>query len=399
MLGVVASFRGDMKAALGHFTAARDALAPYAPDYPDLATRWRVFDEATGIAAMRQGEIDNCLVMTGSDRCLFPLRPEGRHRDMAGATQAFERFRELAGRDPANLETRWLLNLSAMLTGRHPEGVPPALLLPASVFRSRTAVPRFAEVARDTGLGRMDIAGGTITDDFDNDGDLDVVFTTVDYCSPARLYVNKGDGTFEDRTEAAGLAGQLGGLNASHTDYNNDGLPRSLHPSRRVGDCHAQLAPAQQRRRHVHRRDEGGRPVERRVRDAFGGVGRLTTTTAGSISSSDTSSRRAQLFRNRGDGTFVNVSVKAGVAGDAFTKGVVWGDYDNDGFADLYVSNMFGDNFLYRNNGNGTFTELGPEAGRAAAVRELPDLFVRLRQRRLARPLRRVLLRTRSRSS
>jgi len=81
-LGAVASAQGDMVTARRHFTAARDALAAYKADYPDLARRWSLFDEAVGVAAMRQGEIDNCLVMTSSDRCLFPLR-EGGRRDVS----------------------------------------------------------------------------------------------------------------------------------------------------------------------------------------------------------------------------------------------------------------------------------------------------------------------------
>ena len=83
-LGAVASAQGDMITARAHFTSARDALAPYAKDYPDLAARWSLYDEAVGVAAMRQGEIDNCLVMTNSDRCLFPLREGGRHHDIGG---------------------------------------------------------------------------------------------------------------------------------------------------------------------------------------------------------------------------------------------------------------------------------------------------------------------------
>ena len=91
--------------------------------------------------------------------------------------------------------------------------------------------------------------------------------------------------------------------------------------------------------------------------------GPTTTTTAGSTSSSATSWRRAALYRNKGDGTFEDVSARAGVAHTAFTKGVTWGDYDNDGFPDLYASNMFGDNILYRNKGNGTFEEVAAKLG------------------------------------
>ena len=60
-------------------------------------------------------------------------------------------------------------------------------------------MPRFIDVAGPTRLGRDDVAGGTIVDDFDGDGLLDVVFTSVDYCAPLGFYHNRGDGTFEDR--------------------------------------------------------------------------------------------------------------------------------------------------------------------------------------------------------
>jgi hypothetical protein len=83
----------------------------------------------------------------------------------------------------------------------------------------------------------------------------------------------------------------------------------------------------------------------------------------------------SQLFRNRGNGTFEDVSARAGVAASAFTKGVVAGDYDNDGFPDLYLSNMFGHNFLYRNNGDGTFSEVAEKAGVQAPTVSFPTWF------------------------
>jgi hypothetical protein len=67
-------------------------------------------------------------------------------------------------------------------------------------------------------------AGGSITDDFDNDGFLDVVETSFDPCQPMRAFRNNGDGTFSDVSTRSHLAEQLGGINAVQTDYNNDGL-------------------------------------------------------------------------------------------------------------------------------------------------------------------------------
>ena len=69
-----------------------------------------------------------------------------------------------------------------------------------------------------------------------------------------------------------------------------------------------------------------------------------------------------RLYRNNGDGTFTDVTEKAGVKGDGFGMGVAVGDYDNDGFADLYVTAV-GHNILYRNNGDGTFTDVTKERG------------------------------------
>jgi enediyne biosynthesis protein E4 len=74
---------------------------------------------------------------------------------------------------------------------------------------------------------------------------------------------------------------------------------------------------------------------------------------------------RNALYQNNGDGTFTDVTDRAGVPGTGFGLGCVWGDYDNDSFPDLYVT-QFGKNVLYHNNGNGTFTDVTERAGVAA---------------------------------
>ncbi len=411
-LGAVASFQGDMATARQEFDAGREALAPYTKDYADLQAKSRALDEAAAIAALRQGEIENCLAMPGStDRCIFPLRPGGVHHHTAGAQTAFERLQPLFAESPDNLELRWLLNLSAMALGRYPEAVPKAALIAPDAFTSFNAeksaksaksdrsdnsgnsgssaksataksaiaksepnVPRFVDVAHDAHIGRMENAGGTIADDFDNDGLLDIVFTSVDYCTPLRLYHNRGDGTFEDRTEAAGLLKQLGGLNATQTDYNNDGhldifvhrggweIPMRNSLLRNNGDGtftdvtrEAGLSSAQYSTHSVAWAD-------------FDNDGWLDLFVGHELAPS-------QLFRNRGNGTFEDVTARAGVGATAFTKGVVAGDYDNDGYPDFYVSNMFGDNFLYHNNRDGTFTDVAKKLGVEKPFASFPTFF------------------------
>ncbi len=82
-----------------------------------------------------------------------------------------------------------------------------------------------------------------------------------------------------------------------------------------------------------------------------------------------------QLWRNEGNGTFVEVAEQAGVTTHAFVKGVTWGDYDADRFPDLYVSVNGGPNRLYHNNRNGTFTDVAREAGVALPLDSFPTWF------------------------
>jgi hypothetical protein len=373
-LGAVATYVGDLDRALEHLRMGRDALADWVDDYPDLKPRFMALQEILGITHLRRAEVENCLAMPGSDMCLFPIRPGGVHHHQEGAIDAVEQFQAYLKLAPDDLEVRWLLNLSYMLLGRYPEDVPRNHLLGPELFESEAEMPRFMDVARPAKLGEVNIAGGTIAEDFDGDGLLDVLFTAVDYCSPARLYRNRGDGTFEDRTEAARLLTQLGGLNAVQTDYDNDGrvdvfvmrggwevaMRNSLlrnNPDGTFTDVtrEAGLSSAVHATHSVAWAD-------------FDNDGLVDVFVAHELTPS-------QLFRNRGDGTFEDVSARAGLASTAFTKGVVAGDYDNDNYPDLYLSNMFGENVLFHNNRDGTFTDVAGAAGVKEPFVSFPTWF------------------------
>ena len=362
-LGAVAAFVGDYRASISHFQKARDALARHVESYPDLRPRFLELEQAVGVANLRRAEVENCLTMPGSDRCLFPLRRGGQHNmHPEGAQAALGRFEAYLSFEPSDLETRWLLNVAHMALGQYPTEVPKQQLLAPEVFTSDADLPRFLDVSRESGLGRRDIAGGTITDDFDGDGSIDVVFSSVEFCAPLRLYRNRGNGTFEDRTEAARLLDQLGGLNLIQTDYNNDGRL----------DIFVMRGGWEVPIRNSLLRNNGDGTFTDVTREAGLSSGAFSTH---SVAWADYDNdgwvdvfvghelAPSTLFRNRGNGTFEDATAKAGVGASAFTKGMVFGDYDNDGWPDLYVSNMYGDNFLYHNNGNGTFTDVAARAG------------------------------------
>jgi hypothetical protein len=374
-LGAVSTYEDDVERAIKEFKTGHDLIAQWVTEYPDLTRRYLSLLETLAIGNLRKGEVDNCLVMTSQDRCVFPLRPGGVHHAQDGVDTARQLFEDYLSRKPDDLEVKWLLNLAYMLLGRYPKDVPAQHLLAPELFKSEAPMPRFYDVAMPTKLGLpQDIAGGSITDDFDGDGLIDVVFSTVDYCGPLRYFRNKGDGTFDDLSKAAGILGQLGGLNATQTDYDNDGRPDI----------------------YVHR---GGWEVPMRnslLRNNPDGTFTDVTKDAGMLDGTRSTHSVAwldydndgwvdlyigheistsQLWRNKGDGTFEDVTARAGVGHVSFTKGVVAGDYDNDGWPDLYVSNIFADNILYRNNGDGTFTNVAAKAGVVKPLVSFPTWF------------------------
>jgi hypothetical protein len=175
-------------------------------------------------------------------------------------------------------------------------------------------------------------------------------------------YRNNGDGTFAERTSAAGLDDQVGGLNLVQTDYNNDGCKDIL-----VLRGGWELP----QRNSLLRNNCDGTFTD--VTDAAGLARPATSsqTAAWADINNDglldlfvgNEDRGSQLFLNTGGTAFQDISRSAGIDGAGFSKGVSAGDFDNDGFVDFYVSNFKGTNFLFRNNHDNTFTEMARAAG------------------------------------
>jgi hypothetical protein len=322
-----------------------------------------------GLAHLRRGEQKNCVGMHGPAVCIVPIEAEGVHRDPAPARAALETYKRYLAERPEDPAVRWLASVAAMTAGEYPAAIPAPLRLRDKAFAS-APFPRFRDVAMRVGLDVLDPSGGVIADDFDGDGRLDLVTSTIHPCRAMHFFHNGGANGFEERTARVHLDSQFGGLNITHADYDNDGRPDLL--VLRGGwfgsDGRVRLSLL---------RNDGDAGFTDVTREA-GLAARAYPTQAGawadydndgwldlyvgSEADDDGIAYPSRFFHARGDGTFEEVAEKAGVENFRMAKGVAWGDYDGDGYPDLYVSNI-GPNRLYHNNRDGTFTDVAASAG------------------------------------
>ncbi len=330
------------------------------------------------VAYLRDGEDRNCVHCINGERCLFPVRGLGIHEQTDPSRQAAQYLEKALELDPEDLGARWLLNIAYMTLGEYPDKVPEAYRIPPERFQlDASPIGEFRNIARELGLNVMGCAGGTIADDFDGDNDLDLLFSSWLPDGELRYFRNEGDGTFTDQTELANLKGIVGGLNLVQADYDNDG---DLDVLVLRG---AWLEQGGRYPNSLLRNDGTGRFEDVTFEAGLGEVHYPTQTASWADYDLDgdldlfigNEGFPAQLFQNDGKGHFVDVAQKAGVAERALTKGVAWGDYDQDGWPDIYVSNLPGTNRLYRNLGNGRFRDVAREAGVTGPFHSFPCWF------------------------
>ncbi len=190
----------------------------------------------------------------------------------------------------------------------------------------------FTDVTLHAGVGDTGYGMGCCVADYDNDGNRDLFVTNF---GKNVLYRNNGDGTFSDVSQQIGITDtSLFSAGCAFADYDNDGwldlvvVNYVLLNLEDAPDCSQEGIPA-------YCRPEEFAPAP------------------------------DHLYRNNGDGSFTNVSQEAGINLHGRGLGVVWTDIDNNGWLDLYIANDREANFLYINNGDGTFTEAGELNGTA----------------------------------
>ena len=238
---------------------------------------------------------------------------------------------------------------------------------------------RFRDVTRDANVG-----GGSANSysaafaDFDRDGFVDLYVANGSQQQPGRnfLYRNLGNGRFEEIADGAGVAGNESSLGCAWADYDDDGWP-DLFVANFAGPDR------------LYRNDGDGTFSDRTTRAGVADAGNGAGAAWGDydndghvdlyVFNTNSGAAADRLYRNNGDGTFADATQAAGLRENGDGEAVVWGDFDNDGWLDLYLVNRSDftsqRNRLFRNLGNGRFVDatsvagvMGSGAGQPAAA-------------------------------
>ena len=338
------------------------------------------------LAYLRIGEVTNCVANHSAESCIMPIQGGGIHQFPEGSQNAIDIYTHILNAFPDDLYARWLLNIAYMTLGQYPDQVPPKWQIPGLKPKMETNALFFPN--KSMGLGGIDIngvSGGCVIEDFNNDGFLDIMASQwCDHCQ-VQLFLNDGKGSYHDQTAMSGLSGITGGLNMIHGDYNNDGfadvlvlrgawledngaLPNSLLKNN--GDGTFEDVTFESKLLSFH-------PSQTAVMADFNNDGWIDIFIANEQAKNTQLDHSCELFINQKDGTFSEIGKSVGITMKGYFKGVTAGDVNNDGWIDLYLSNLDGQNYLLLNNWqkNQAFEDITLQSGVSDPPYSFPTWF------------------------
>lgn len=346
----------------------------------NLTVQNKPFYDLLAIAFMRKGELENCAANHTAQSCIIPIQGGGIHQLTSGSEKAIEVYTMILSKFPDDLQSRYLLNIAYMTLGKYPAEVPKQWLIQSAIFTQNKSDIVLKDVAVAKGVDMNGISGGCVVEDLDNDGLIDIMASSYGLSDQIRYMQQQKDGSFKNETLASGLVGITGGLNLIHADYNNDGYADIIVLRGGWLGKNARFPFSLLK-------NNGNNNFED-VTIAAGLFSAAPTQTAswGDFNNDgwidlfvSHEGYPCQLFMNE-KGKFKDVAPKYGLNITAFVKGCIWGDINNDGFPELYLSVLNGPNKLWLNKagkttGERTFEDITTAAGVAEPIHSFPTWF------------------------
>lgn len=350
----------------------------------------RMAREALAISYLRMAEINNCFENYTPTNCILPFDEGAVHKDKDYVQSAIDELNVLLANYPGNYTYHWMYNIAHIANSTYPGNLNSEYLIPGlqdeETLPENLDAPLFKDVGMSKGVGDDRISGSACTEDFTGDGNLDIFTTSYGFDDDVMFYASDSAGGFIDRTQEAGLEGMMGGLNIVCADINNSGYPDILILRG------AWLASHGEHPNSLLRNNGDGTFTDITISSglyeksptqvaAFADINldgyldifignESTSEWQGFFVEDDEESPSypSAIYLNNGDETFTKHQSLNGFAVDGFVKGASWGDINNDGRPDLYVSVMGGDNKLFvhrglNNRGQAEFEDIAQKAG------------------------------------
>lgn len=349
-------------------------------------------DDFLALAYIRLGEQQNCLNNHTSASCIIPIQGEGIHTLQYGSSKAISHLKNILKSSSSDLTNRWLLNIAYMTLGGYPENVPEKYLIPINESQD-TIIDKFHDIADKANIAVNGLAGGCIIDDFNNDYYYDFIISEWHPKGQLRYFVYDQQQGYIEYTEEAGLKGLTGGTNTIQGDYNNDGFldifitrggwlyEYGKHPNsllRNNGDNTFTDVTKESGILSFH-------PSQTASFSDFNNDGWLDIFVGNESTKNEL--HPCELFINNAKGGFNEIAYQAGVSvssekNDYYVKGVTSGDYNNDGWQDIFISTFNEDksNILMENlgideKGQLKFKDVTKSAGLHEEISTFPTWF------------------------
>jgi tetratricopeptide (TPR) repeat protein len=306
----------------------------------------------------RMGETYNCRTNHGPSSCILPFDKQAIHKLQTGSRNAIRYYEALLRSHPDAYVIIWLLNMCYETIGLYPDSVPRPYLIDLKKYDSPGHVlEKFVDVSSPAGVNARSSYGGADVEDFNNDGLLDIFTCSFRLSDHVHLYINDGKGEFIDKTVESGLGDIIGGCFSTHVDYNNDGFMDILIVRGGWLSLAGNLPPT------LLRNNGDGTFTDVTIEAGLLKFSPCQSASWADVNNDglpdlflaserwDSASSPSSLYINNGNGTFKDVSRATGLYVDAFVKGAVFGDINNDGLQDLFVSTYGSENYLFLNKG------------------------------------------------
>ena len=341
-----------------------------------------------GIAYMQLAEEENCVQHSGDFACVMPMTADAIHQKTAGSEAAILVFEKILTAFPREYGIQWLLNIAYMTLGKYPENVPAKWFIELkkeAAITTKNALPNFNNLAKSYGIDELGHAGSCAMEDFDKDGDLDIIASSYYLNEQLTYFKNEGKKGFENYTRQAGLQGITGGLNFIHGDINNDGYA-DLYVMRggwlnKYGAFPNSLLLNDGKGNFVDRTEAfellENLPSQTAVFADFNLDGWLDLFVG--YEATGGLNFPSKLYLNQNGKKFIDYTQKAGIDIIKYVKGVTVGDIDNDGWPDIFCSVFEGKNILLKNNGalnnQLAFTDVTEIYGVTEPINSFPCVF------------------------